>query len=414
MTIHNREHESTLPGSAPWGILVVVLLAGMASPFNVYKVSPLMPILMKTFHVSGAGAGLLMSIFSIAGLLIALPAGLAFRKMGARVSGSVSMAFVVLGSGLGSLCTSALPLLVTRFIEGIGVTMIAVIGPAIVSNRFTGRRRATAMGIWLAYVPLGSALSFGLSPAIGLRWGWEWVWRAGSLYTLVTGILFVLLVKPVKGERKEITPVAGKGSDRGSSLRKVLTNRNLLLNSLLYCSFATIFASFLSWTPTYLFSVRHQSLAFASTLAGMIPTIGIIGSPLAGYVFSRVRSAKTLLVASVALFGLSGPLSLYCGTGVLFFFAAIVGLVAAFVPTGVSLVAANTVPDYRDRGMAMSIIAMGFNLGSLIGPIIFGFLLEHLGGWQSAYWLLVPIGLAGAVFGLATRTRITTVPNGAR
>jgi MFS family permease len=403
MKIYDHEHERNLPGGAPWGVLIVVLLVGMASPFNVYKVSSLMPILMKTFHVSGAKAGLLMSIFAIAGLLIALPAGLAFRKLGARLSGFISMAVLALGSGLGSMCTSALPLLATRFIEGIGVTMIAVISPAIVSNRFTGRNRAAAMGIWLAYVPLGSALSFGLCPALGLRWGWEWVWRMGSLYALCAGILFVLFVKPVKGEGNEIAPTAERRSNRGAALRKVLTNRNLLLYSFLYCSFAIIFTSFLSWTPTYLFSVKHHSLAFASTLAGMIPTIGIIGSPLAGYAFSRVRSDKTLLAISVALFGLCGPLSLYCGIEILFFFVIVIGFVAAFVPTGVSLVAANIIPDYRDRGMAMSIISMGFNIGSLMGPIVFGFLLEHLGGWQIAYWLFIPIGLAGAALGLATR-----------
>jgi MFS family permease len=405
MINHLQGHESNHTVSPPWGILMVVLLAGMASPFNVYKVSALMPILMKAFHVSGAKAGLLMSIFSIAGLLIALPAGFAFRKLGARVSGSFSMAFIVLGSILGSLSTSAVPLLITRFIEGIGVTMIAVIGPAIVSNRFSGKHRATAMGIWLAYVPLGSALSFGLIPFLGLRLGWEWVWRTGSLYALCAGILFVLFVKPVKGEGSRILPVSESKPDERSALGKVLANRNLLLYSLLYCSFAIIFTSFLTWTPTYLFTMRHQSLALASTLAGLIPTVGIIGSPVAGYIFSRIRSAKTLLAISVAFFGLSGPMSLYCGTELLFLFVIVIGFVAAFVPTGVSLVAANIIPDNRDRGMAMSIISMGFNLGSLIGPVIFGFLLEHLGGWQSAYWLFIPIGLAGAALGLATHTR---------
>jgi predicted MFS family arabinose efflux permease len=403
-SIDTQRRPTTDP--APWGILAIVLLAGMAGPVNVYKVPPIMPLIMKGFNVSGARAGLLMSIFSVAGLLVALPAGIAFRRMGARFAGLLSLALLVLGSALGSLCTNPTMLLATRFVEGLGVSFMGVVGPAIVSNRFAGRHRAAAMGIWLAYVPLGSAIAFGLVPLVGTRWGWESVWRAGCLYAITAAVLYALFVRPTEGERRGQSDGDGGASAVGdSTLGRLLRHRDLLLVSFLYCSFALVFSSFLAWTPTYLFTVRHQSLSFASTIAGLLPVVGIVGSPLAGWLVGRTGSTKTLLMGPMALFAFTGPLTLLLPTGVLLPFMVIIGLAAAFVPTGVSLVAVNAVRDSRARGVAMSMISMGFNTGSLLGPTVFGYVIEHFGGWGSAFWFFVPLGLAGAAAAFPVRSR---------
>jgi MFS family permease len=380
-----QRHRRPGIGSHPWAVLVVVLLAGMAAPFNVYKVPPLMPILMGALHVAGGGAGALMSVFSVSGLLFALPAGFAFQKMGQRATGLLSMTLLVIGSGLGSLCTSAGPLVATRLIEGMGVTLIGVSAPAIVSIHFTGNDRATALSVWSTYVPLGSAIIFTVAPFFGSRWGWESVWRAGCLYAFLAGVLWALFIRPSQGQRADEAHESSVKAIQASALRKALASKDLWLFSLLYCAFALVFTSFLSWTPTYLFTVRHQSLAFASLLVGLVPVVGIVGSPLAGWLLRRIGSAKALIVVPMALFAFTGPLTLFVGTGLLLPFVVLVGLVAAFVPTGLFVVAARAVHDNEARGMAMAITAMGFNAGALLGPIIFGYALEHLGGWGGAF-----------------------------
>ena len=395
-------------GSPPWAILAIVLLAGMAGPFNVYKVPPLMPILMESLHVSGSSAGLLMSIFSVSGLLFALPAGFAFQKLGQRATGLVSMTLLVIGSGLGSLCTSAGPLVVCRLIEGMGVTLIGVTAPAIVSIQFRGKDRATALSIWSTYVPLGSAMIFVIAPFLGSRWGWESVWRAGCLYAFLAGVLYAFYIKPSPQERADRPHQAKVIPVQGSALKKALANKDLWLFSSLYCAFALVFSSFLSWTPTYLFTVRGQSLAVASIVAGLVPVVGIVGSPLAGWFFRRMP-AKPLIVLPMALFAFTGPLTLFMRTDFLFPFVILVGLVAAFVPTGLFVVAARAVHDNEARGMAMAVTAMGFNAGALLGPIIFGYALEHLGGWGGAFWLFLPLGLAGAAVGLAAHDRVAVM-----
>ncbi len=390
--------------SRSWAVLAVILFAGMAAPFNVYKVPPLMPILMGAFDLSGEGAGFLMSVFSVSGLVISLPAGFVFQRLGFRATGLIAMACLTVGAGLGSICSTTAPLLATRFLEGIGVALVSVAAPAIVSIRFSGRSRAKALGIWSMYLPLGSAMIFGIAPFVGSRWGWQPVWLTGCLYALCAGMLYFLFVKPLPGEQSKEVRTAGLGAAQGAALRKVLANRDLWFFSLLYCSFGIVFSAILGWAPTYLFTVKHQSLAFSSQLAGLIPILGIVGAPLTGWMHGWIRSTKSLIVIPMALLALAGPCTLHVRTDLLLPFMVVVGLIAAFVPTSLFIVVAKVVHDSRLSGVAMGIIATGFSAGALVGPIIFGFALDRLGGWEAAFLLLLPLGLAGARAGGPART----------
>jgi MFS transporter, ACS family, hexuronate transporter len=205
------------------------------------------------------------------------------------------------------------------------------------------------------------------------------------------------------GERPQHAPTATSKAAQRAVLRKVMTNRDLWLFSLLYCFFALVFSSVLTWAPTYFFTVKHQSLAFSSQLVGLVPMVGIIGAPVAGWMHSRTSSAKTLIVLPMALLAVAAPLILYVRTDLLLPFMVVVGLVAAFVPTSLFIVVGRVVHDNKLSGMAMGVIATGFNAGALAGPAIFGYALDRVGGWETPFWLLLPLGLAGVLAGLLAR-----------
>jgi len=64
------------------------------------------------------------------------------------------------------------------------------------------------MGIWSAWVPIGSTLMLILAP-LSQGMNWQAVWWFGCLYALVVMALFLVFVKPAKwpcGERLLIYP----------------------------------------------------------------------------------------------------------------------------------------------------------------------------------------------------------------
>jgi MFS family permease len=49
--------------------------------------------------------------------------------------------------------------------------------------------------------------------------------------------------------------------------------------------------------------------------------------------------------------------------------------------------------------MAMAVIQIGQNSGMLLGPLVFGWMVESMGGWQIAFWALAPVSAIGAIAG---------------
>jgi MFS family permease len=82
----------------------------------------------------------------------------------------------------------------------------------------------------------------------------------------------------------------------------------------------------------------------------------------------------------------------------------LIGFVAAAVPTTVFA----AVPEVMGRadlvGWGMAILALGQNLGFVVGPAVFGLLVQAW-GWAGAGYACVPITLAAAAAGWFVRVR---------
>ena len=78
-----------------WIMLMALFVAAVAAPVNQYKVPPVMPVLMDVFGLDLTSANLLMSVFSVAGLALAIPAGLIVQRIGPKRSGLIAIASVI-------------------------------------------------------------------------------------------------------------------------------------------------------------------------------------------------------------------------------------------------------------------------------------------------------------------------------
>ena len=58
---------------------------------------------------------------------------------------------------------------------------------------------------------------------------------------------------------------------------------------------------------------------------------------------------------------------------------------------------AATVRDDRLRGLAMSALVVGLDMGMLLGPPYFGWVVESTGEWGLGFWALVPFAIVGTL-----------------
>jgi MFS family permease len=384
-----------------WLILAVLVLFSVAAPFNQFKVPPLMPVLMRAFDMSLGNAGWLMSVFAVTGLILALPAGFLFQKMGFRVTGTLAIGSVAIGAALGAISSGACMMLISRVIEGVGTSLIAVVAPAIIAVWFAADRRGMPMGIWAIWVPLGSTLMMVAAPRLAGTWGWQGVWWVGCIYALVMAALFLMVIKPPAA----VASPAGEPSAMPADLKRVLGNRNLWLLSLTFGCFNFTIIAFVTWAPTFLNTVRQVPLPEASFLVSLVLLVNIFSCPAAGWLSDRLRTRRKLFTAGMALFGLPLLVIVPLSQGAFAAIAVAMGVLTGPVAGTIFASSVETVGDERLGGMAMGVMQVGQNAGMLLGPMVFGGIVQTTGSWTLAFAISGGVSVIGAVSGWMARVR---------
>jgi MFS family permease len=393
-----------VPTAAPvsyrraWIVALVVLAAGVTAAANQYKVPALLPLLMKDFDLNLSAAGWLVSVFSITGVILALPSGLIVHRLGPRSTGIAALALITAGSVVGSLGFGLPVLVLTRIAEGAGLGLLSVSGPALIAEWFPPERRGAPMGIYAVWVPVGAMFAFDVAPGAVGSAGWELAWVGGAAISLAGLLAYYFLARSPVDALDDGLPV------EAPRIRELFASRDIwLLSGAFLCS-ALAMGVVPNFFSTFLVSQRGWTLDAAGGMTGLRMAALLISCPLAGLVADRIGSWKlvyTIPAAGLALiwpflFRAEGP-ALY---GLLF----ATGLLGGAFPTAAFGAVPEIMRDKRLVGVGLSIMTLGLAVANVLSPIIFGHLIELI-GWDASAMLLVPVTLAGIVLGWKVRIR---------
>ena len=397
------QQAATIPGESKiptyaWVVLFAVYVASLAAPFNQFKVPPVLPILKQTFDLSYGSAGMMMSSFSIMGLVLAIPSGFLVLRLGIKTSILLSVATVMIGSTLGAISHSSGLLFVSRFIEGSGMGLILVAAPAAIAAWFPAQKRGLPMGLWATCVAVGSVIALNVAPVLVGSSGWRSVWWVGAALAAVALVLFGVLFRlPGPGEVINDPPPENSNSTPGGelSIGQVITNRGVWLISLELGCFAIVIMALSTFYPDFLNTVRHYSLAKASLMTSVMGTVAMFSAPVGGYLSDRLGSRKAVIIGPFILWSL---VLLFPFT--LSGWAIPVLMVASGILGGpiapVSLAAVPEIVPPQHVGIALGVVAFGQNLGMFAGPALFGWIVETT-SWATAGYLLIPVCVVAIV-----------------
>ena len=284
--------ETASTSRRAWLILAVLLLFSIAAPLNQSKVPPILPIMMEAWGLPVGQAGLLMSLFVVTGLVLALPAGFIFVRVGYRWTGVLAGGSIALGAALGALSPTVEVLLASRVIEGIGTGFVAVMAPAVIAPWFP-ERRGVALGIWATWVPLGLLTMLLVAPTLAQAGGWRSVWWFGCLYAVLTTLLFLLVVRPAPGQ------AAAAARAGASTIGRTLHNPTVWWLGVTFACYCTAVFAIGTFLPTYIHTTRGVPLAQAAALTSITSLMSVFSGPAGGLISDRIGSRKR-----VYLFGL--------------------------------------------------------------------------------------------------------------
>ena len=94
----------------------------------------------------------------------------------------------------------ALALCAVRALVGIGESSYSTITPTLIADYFPPERRATALGIFQAAIPMGFALGFVIGGVLATYFGWRAAFMIVGLPGLITAVIVWLLKEPARGK----------------------------------------------------------------------------------------------------------------------------------------------------------------------------------------------------------------------
>ena len=347
-------------------------LASLAA-YQLFKLPPVLPVMLAAYGYGRVLAGAFMSIFAVAGIALSLRVGDGLRRHGPWPYLIAAAALFLSGEAL----TLAAPengaiMLVARGLEGVGYTICAIAGPLIANINASPRQLPLVIGLTATWVPAGQLAASLISLPVVAVGQWRPLWWVGIALTLA------LVVWGLKLHRHEsIDSAMGQGGDPAADSGDrpapgPAAERRALMVA------AAVFAYM---TPTAL--VLVLCLVTGALLRAGAPMIPLM-------IGSMVVQAGLWLAAPVTGGGWLGVAS----------------LVAYGVSSGITPVCLFALPSAimggeRVDGRAFGIVMTGRNMGILVGPILLAQAVTMADGW-SLVWPLYGgatlIAAAGTVY----------------
>lgn len=249
---------------------------------------------------------------------------------------------------------------------------------------------------------MGAALAALILPHLALASSWAWVFRLVGIALAGWGVLVFLALRHSPEQEKPSVAVSRPEKTGVSGP----VRRTVYLVGLMGMCAILIQYCLTTYCILYLTRYAGHTLFFAGSVLSLIQFSGIAGRLLIGPVSDflikdRVRTMGLLLsVGPVGLLLFLQPATvsfLYVGAVLLGFSA------VAWVPLWLIMMAESAPPEHA--GWATGVGFAINSLGGLIGPPVFGFIVDTRGGYPAAFGFLILVNVLTLVLVFLVRKR---------
>jgi len=376
-----------------WRGIWAVFCGGLVAGAYMTKVPPALPQLRAALDLSLVEATFIVTTFNVLGMVVGIFAGMLGDRYGRKRFALAGLALMALGGALGAAVDAFVPLLVSRFIEGVGFILFAVPAPALMSAMSAdARSRAKALGLWSAYMPTGGTLALLAAPVFIAVASWRALWLALAAAAVLAAIAVARAVPPM--------PTA-----RVSSLRLLaesLAQPGNVVMALLFACYVAQWTSIMVWLPTFL-GEHGVSTGAASIATAVMVLVNAPGNLAGGWLLSRgVPRAGLIIAASVIAalceIGMFAPaLPGAARYGLVLVFSACAGVIPASIFAGLPVHARS--PQHIATGNGM--VLQFSNIGQFFGPLAIAWIVSRYGGWEATLWPMLAFAIAAAACGAA-------------
>lgn len=231
----------------------------------------------------------------------------------------------------------ALALCAVRACVGVGESAYSTITPSLIADYFPPHRRATALGVFQAAIPMGFALGFVIGGVLAHFFGWRVAFMIVGVPGLLTAVLVWRLREPRRGATDEPQTLreegtTGEGARDESALEeiveapaevsralaeegpkelsltgglaRIIGSRDWLISTFAYTALTAALGAFATWATVVLVRDKGMNETSAAVTLGVVTLLaGATGTFGGGWIADRFAAKRHNAYFLVCAFG---------------------------------------------------------------------------------------------------------------
>lgn len=369
-------------------------------------IAPILPLYARSFDVSTALVGMLITAFGLARVFANLPTGRLADRIGRRPLILTGPIVTIVGALLAGFAPSFWLLVGARFVQGLGSAISATASMAVLADISTTETRGRIMSVFQGSLLIGASLgpSIGgvLAGVVGLR-GVFFVYAGIALVVAIWARLRVFETLDLSNAPQPAPSRAGRLDRSEGGVASLLTNASFLAISLVSIA---IFFTRTGTRATIVPLVGVERLGLSTIGIGNVLTAGsvlnVLALPIAGWSIDRFGRKRTIVPSTIVtsfgvfLFAISPNITTFVAA------AMVLGLGTGIAGPAPAAYVADLAKG-KSYGMTMGLFRTVSDLGFVVGPVLLGWLADRQSFAFSLYANAALLLVAGIVFILVAR-----------
>lgn len=361
------------PAARPARVVALVCSAHFVSHVYLIALPPLFTLIRAEYGMSYSELGLLVAGFNVISTALQTPAGFLVDRM---APGLALILALVLGAG-GMALAGTIPaywaLVAGWATVGVANTLYHPADYAILSDAVGAKRIGQAFAFHTFFGMVGSAAAPVSMLFLAVRWGW----RGALVGAAVLGFVVACLLIARRGAFPDGARHAGRVRDAGSG-RRLLLSPPILRNVMFFLLLSTASAGISNFSIVALAALHDTTLATGNAALSAFLVLNAAGVLVGGLLAVRTRRhdlvAVTLLTTSAT--AILAIAIVPAGAAALVALMAIAGFFNGAVQPSRDMMVRAVTPD-GSFGKVFGFVSVGFSIGGMIGPLIYGYLMDR-------------------------------------
>lgn len=387
--------DDQLSMAKKWLSFAALYIFAIGCVFQYMMVPPILPQIGGAFNADPSSFGMMMSVFSIVGIIVAYPATWIMQNVGVKLAVAVTAVVSVVGTIICLMAGDWTMMLVGRVVQGCSFGLIAVIGPNVIPRLMPLNKQGLSMGIYSMWFPIGNVAATFAVPVLYGAFGWASIFWVSLVLLIVTLGIFIAFFKlPCVPENLLAEERAEKKAGAG---RRVFFASALIVG-FSFVGFEIIFYAYNDFFATYAQMVMGVDVSVASHTLFIANLLTIPAGIICGIVCDKTHRCKEILIGGFVILAVVFGFFAWSDSGDMTS-AWISAIILGTIPFSVIAVSIRCMipvicPEPKKCDWALTGMAVGTTLGGFIAGFFMN--LAEATSWSTAgmVFTIVPVAMA--------------------